>query len=389
MHKLVDHLQRELCINYEQSDKPKPSGGLSQEALDRAFRGKQRQSAFSFRYEERQIVVLSGKHTGGLEVREMPLATGAKVRVTSLEQTLIDATVRPGYAGGVASVLEAYRRAREELTVSRLIDTLRKLEYVYPYHQAIGFYMERAGFPAKQLAPLKTLGTNWDFWPTASGTRLSTISGGYTIIRADVWSEFFHLTHPPKTLHLPACENEPLFCWRFSYPESTPCAVISLKTKHCPYSQAGRRGFESHLPLQFLNHIAAFCQLAFRFLGDTPKSLSCQTPDLEEVAPSECHRTTLAFHRKRCAREVPQTPFRIDFLMGDGALLFTGLWKGNQDLGPAGPHAAQCGPEEPVQPIQTGPGQFPLKNYDLLPEGENFKGVVAPAAEEHVACRRD
>jgi len=48
MHKLVDHLPRELCVNYEQSDKPKPSGGLSQEALDRAFRGKQRQSAFSF-----------------------------------------------------------------------------------------------------------------------------------------------------------------------------------------------------------------------------------------------------------------------------------------------------------------------------------------------------
>ena len=164
MHKLVDHLPRELCVNYEQSDKPKPLGGLSQEALDRAFRGKQRQSAFSFRYEGRQIVVLSGKHTGALEVREMPLATGAKVRVTSLERTLIDATVRPGYAGGVASVLEAYRRAREELSVSRLIDTLRKLDHVYPYHQAIGFYMERAGSPAKQLAPLRALGMDWDFY---------------------------------------------------------------------------------------------------------------------------------------------------------------------------------------------------------------------------------
>ena len=79
--------------------------------------------------------------------------------MTSLERTLIDATVRPGYAGGVATVLEAYRRASEALTVSRLIDTLRKLDYVYPYHQAIGFYMERAGFPTKQLAPLKALGT--------------------------------------------------------------------------------------------------------------------------------------------------------------------------------------------------------------------------------------
>ncbi len=165
MHKLVDHIPRELCVNYEQSDKPQASGGLTQEGLDRAFRGKQRQSAFTFRYEKHQIIVLSGKHTGGLEVREMPLATGAKVRVTSLERTLIDVTVRPGYAGGVESVLEAYRRVRERLhDLSRLVDTLADLDYVYPIHQANGNYMERAGYLTKQLAPLKALGKDWDFY---------------------------------------------------------------------------------------------------------------------------------------------------------------------------------------------------------------------------------
>jgi hypothetical protein len=49
----------------------------------------------------------------------------------------------------------------------------------------------------------------------------------------------------------------------------------------------------------------------------------------------------------------------------------------------------QGGPEEPVQPIQTGTGPFPLENYYLLPEGENFRCVVATAAEEHVDCRQD
>src|SRR5579863_8685360 len=69
MHQLMNRIPRDLCVNYEQSTKPKPSGGLTQEALDRAFRGKQRQSSFTFRYEKCQIVVLSGKHTAGLEVR--------------------------------------------------------------------------------------------------------------------------------------------------------------------------------------------------------------------------------------------------------------------------------------------------------------------------------
>ena len=64
------------------------------------------------------------------------------------------------------------------------------------------------------------------------------------------WSGGSFPPHPPLTLHLHMPEKQGAFYWRFSCPESTPCASMLFKTNNDPASQAGRRRFESGLPLQ-------------------------------------------------------------------------------------------------------------------------------------------
>lgn len=166
LHGLTDQIPKTIYVNYEQSPKPQ-GGGLTQEGIDRAFANRQRQSKLTYKYEDFQIVVINGKHTGRLEVTQLPGNVGGELLdVTKLERTLIDIAVRPNYAGGAVQVLEAFERAKLTVSINTLVATLKKLNYVYPYHQVIGFYMERAGYPESQWQKLKKLGLQFNFYLT-------------------------------------------------------------------------------------------------------------------------------------------------------------------------------------------------------------------------------
>ncbi len=163
LHGLTDQIPRVVYVNSEQSAKyPRPAE-LTQDSIDRAFTSKQRQSTFLFQGGGAQFLLLSGKHTGRLEVSTLNFE-GEDLLVTKLERTLIDITVRPTYGGGVYQVLQSYRAAKDRISVGTLIATLRKLGYVYPYHQAIAFYMKRAGYGEHQYSRLKDLGLEYNFY---------------------------------------------------------------------------------------------------------------------------------------------------------------------------------------------------------------------------------
>lgn len=161
LHGLTDQLPRTYYVNKEQSPKQPSSGDLSQTAIDRAFSRPQRKSKYEFRFGKDRVVLLSGKNTGRLGV-ETDIRTN--LDVTDIERTLIDITVRPRYSGGVFQVSKAYQTAVSEVNIAKLLRFLGRIDYKYPYHQSIGFYLWRAGVPDSELQPFKSLGMDFDFY---------------------------------------------------------------------------------------------------------------------------------------------------------------------------------------------------------------------------------
>ena len=164
LHGLSDYIPKIIYLNKEQSPKPPSPIPPSQESIKKTFSNRQRESKYQFNYKQTKIVILSGKNTGQLEVANLKGFQGEDLRVTRIPRTLIDITVRPAYSGGVFQVIEAFKGAKDKVSINTMIAVLKQLNYAYPYHQAIGFYMERAGFPVSQLTKLKELGLKYDFY---------------------------------------------------------------------------------------------------------------------------------------------------------------------------------------------------------------------------------
>ncbi len=165
---LTEQTPKTIYLTDERAGSSASSGELRQEAIDAAFRKPARTSNNWVEHAGRKIYLLNGASTQHLGVvNELVTDDGGEevqVRLTSVERTLIDITVKPEYGGGVFEVLKAYELAKDRLSVNKLMAMVHKLEFLYPYHQAIGCYLQRAGYKDTQLELVRRLPMHHDFY---------------------------------------------------------------------------------------------------------------------------------------------------------------------------------------------------------------------------------
>lgn len=165
-HDLTNNIVKSVYVNQEQKPKMDYYGEsednlLEQESIDEAFSKPMRTTNNLTVFEGRKLYLINGKYTDNLGV-----FNENGVKFTNIERTLIDIAVRPEYSGGIFEVLEIYKNAQGVASVNKIYSYLKKLNHIYPYHQAVGFYLERAGYKESALKLMEKLPITYKFYLT-------------------------------------------------------------------------------------------------------------------------------------------------------------------------------------------------------------------------------
>ena len=170
LHGLTEQVPKVLYLSHERSNDSQWSTPLTQSAISEAFQQPARVSSNAVDFEDWLVLLINSADTGELGVldheEQLSLESRINIRATNLERTLIDAAVRPAYSGGVSEVAKAFELAKDVVSVNAMGAMLGKLQFTYPFHQSIGFYLERAGYRASSLDLMRRFPMEFDFYLT-------------------------------------------------------------------------------------------------------------------------------------------------------------------------------------------------------------------------------
>lgn len=166
VHELTLQIPKTTYISEEIHDTYLHHNTLDQESIDKAFAKEQRTTTNIYKDDltNERYVFTERK----MNITNIGIITDNSLnyQTSNIERTLIDCVVRPQYSGGIFSVLEAFRNALDILDIVKLDSYLDDLNYTYPYHQLVGFYLEKSGYNTSLLTPFLNKVSRFNFYMT-------------------------------------------------------------------------------------------------------------------------------------------------------------------------------------------------------------------------------
>ena len=149
-----------VFISQEQSPKEDYNHSkLTQEAIDNAFSKDYRRTKKVGKYNNKHIVFLEPKNTKEFGVIEIN-----GIKVSSVSRALVEMVVNVQYFRNTKELISVFKKIKSNIDIDEVFDIVEKFDFIYPYHQSIGYILEKIGFKREKLYKFKECVSKLNFY---------------------------------------------------------------------------------------------------------------------------------------------------------------------------------------------------------------------------------
>lgn len=150
---LNDYRNEFIFISKELTAKntKRSTSDLTQDAIDQAFKKDYRRTSVVGSFRDKHIVFLSPKNTHDFGV----ITRSSGLRLSSIDRAFVEMVVNVQYFADSRNIIRVFEPLKDELRVDAIYEVLRKFDFIYPYYQSMGYYLEKIGFDKNQLQKFK------------------------------------------------------------------------------------------------------------------------------------------------------------------------------------------------------------------------------------------
>lgn len=119
---------------------------LTQEDIDKAFAKKPRRTNAYDKLDDHIVILLESNNTDAFEIIEYN-----GYRVSSINRAFVEIITNIHYFQSSTKVIEVFCAIKHDLDIDKIYTIIEKFDYIYPYFQLAGYYLEKIGYSKEEL----------------------------------------------------------------------------------------------------------------------------------------------------------------------------------------------------------------------------------------------
>ncbi|WP_418186416.1 hypothetical protein [Aliarcobacter lanthieri] len=139
-------------INFKSKD-------ITQEAIDKAFTNKPRRTKAYNTIYDYNVVMLESNNT-----QEVGIIKYKGYKVSSINRAFVEIISNIQYSKSPDDVIYEFKNLKDKLDIDEIFNIIEKFDFLYPYYQLAGYYLEKIGFFKEELSKFFNKKTNLIFY---------------------------------------------------------------------------------------------------------------------------------------------------------------------------------------------------------------------------------